>query len=755
MTGINVNDGTVPFTDEPHGPVGASTESTLIASGTAAGLLAPPMSYAWTRDGRTIPGATGRAYVSDALLDAYSLVQPTITDRRGLKATPAAFYLVPRARAARFTIALEGPARVGQPCTFTAEGDMGQPHVRFEPRWTVGGVPVGEGHVSGSGVSNLFYRFRPADEGKAWTLTVDGVNASGTVSSNTLSGTVGAAGTLVPSGVRDPQLAIGSNDWEDYNAEFPTLDWAKFARVEFAPNSGSDRMKIDDARRGGHLDAQGYPLDGAIPAGYDRFQFGWAPGDAAYTQSLNPFVVTWEGQATLTLGNMVQVSSGANTRTVNLDGGNCQLIFTGMGSGANRLRNVRMIPQRFLALHQAGEIFNPDFLDTVMRNKRIVRFLGWNKANVNDAVTVADVTPFDYVTWTTNYGAPLKVQTDLCNRIRADAWAFVPFPASDALAVHIATHYRDHLHPDLCCYTEFSNELWNVGIGHHTIDGERKTSWQHADAFGKVKFAGTRTMTNQWGWANQWYGMRVKTVAKIFNDVYAGQPKRRWCNTLNCQTVGSGPFTAREILDTIAWAELFPDEFIPGSVIDALACTTYVGSHTGTHQVNGRYIYRDQIDAAYDPNTDASDRLIRDWLFDPAMPGSVPAVRKTLTEFRQHCDQLGMDLLIYEGGFHILMAAGARETWTQNVTDAVVRFADSPQGLEVIAALFDVTMAVTDGPAMHLTTIGPPSYYGDWHLYMPGFKPRLHGRLMESMAMTRKHARLPAVTDDRYLRPGA
>ena len=765
MTGIHVNDGTVPFAEAPFDAGDAKIGTALVASGAAAGLTATPMTYAWTRDGTVIPGATGRRYATAPGVDAYSTIAPRITDATGAVASPAAVVVNPVPALASFTIALAGPANVGQPCTFTTTGTYGEPHAKFLPKWTVGGVPVGSGPIDADGVSNLYYTFRPADQGKPWTLTVDAVNLSGRFTSNTLSGTVGAAGAIAPSGLRNPMLSVGTNDWTDYNDECPLIDWSKTARVELksADASVTPWLGIDRMRREGVLDATGW-LPNGIPAGFNRMTFGWATGAYnAYLQTLGSFLVLWEGVGTVTGETDLAITqlTPNSARITSWGTGNCSLQIRNMGTGANRFRNLRVLVEKWKPLHDAGEIFSPDFLDTVMRNKREIRFLGWNKMNTNNAATIADITPDDFCTYNTNYGAPLAIQSAIGNRARCDVWVFAPLFADDALVRHIATHFRDNLHPDLCCYTEYCNENWNSGIGRYTPPGTTELRHKYglfAD-WATAKFSQSTLHTNVWAWVNQWIGMRCKQVAKIVNDVYAGQPKRRWCNTINCQTVPGGIETVKDMLDTRAWQELYPEEFIPHTVIDALACTTYVGTNMALAQhpdVEGQprqYIHRPAIIDAYDPNTNESDILIRNLLFDPNGPDSIPKMKNALALFRALTGERGLQLIIYEGGFHMVMASGDQAGWVGPLHDALFRFADSPQGDECTAAIFDITMALTDGPKMFLNTIGNPSYYGDWAMYAPGYRPKSRGRVMESMAMTRANLNVPATTDDRYLRP--
>ena len=122
----------------------------------------------------------------------------------------------------------------------------------------------------------------------------------------------------------------------------------------------------------------------------------------------------------------------------------------------------------------ASKTFTKQFLNKLLPFDTI-RFMDWFRTNSSTLVTWADrrlptsVQQCDYGT-TNIKGVAYEYAIELCNTLSKNAWVNVPHPFDDAAVASMAQLFATKLNPGLKVYLEFSNELWNAGVGFNQGD---------------------------------------------------------------------------------------------------------------------------------------------------------------------------------------------------------------------------------------------------------------------------------------------
>jgi hypothetical protein len=109
------------------------------------------------------------------------------------------------------------------------------------------------------------------------------------------------------------------------------------------------------------------------------------------------------------------------------------------------LRNIRVVRAEHAAALQAGEMFNPDWINRI-KGVQGVRFMDWMATNNSTISGLTDrPMPTDFTF--SNNGVPIEVMVALANRLDCDAWFTMPHMASDALIRFYADYAHTHLEP--------------------------------------------------------------------------------------------------------------------------------------------------------------------------------------------------------------------------------------------------------------------------------------------------------------------
>jgi hypothetical protein len=229
----------------------------------------------------------------------------------------------------------------------------------------------------------------------------------------------------------------------------------------------------------------------------------------------------------------------------------------------DHIRDVEVVKRENVALHEAGAVFNPDWLARV-EDFRALRFMDWMATN-GSAVSEWDERPRPGDHTYALRGAPLEVMVALANETGTDPWFTLPHLATDEHIRRFAEYVRDRLDPRLKAHVEFSNEVWNLSF--------EQAQW--ADRQGRARWGADVDDARV-----QYYGMRAAQMATIWDDVYGSAAEDRLVKVISTQTGWLG--LEASLLEAPRWvAENPAANRPPAEYFDAYGVTGYFGAGLG------------------------------------------------------------------------------------------------------------------------------------------------------------------------------
>jgi len=452
-------------------------------------------------------------------------------------------------------------------------------------------------------------------------------------------------------------VAIGLAAVTDWSTQAPFLDLMKTSRPWIGHRAGQwGGMEYEDLRAAGALDPQGWPI--AIPPELGSI------GTLILTD-MPEAAVSLRGRYVLRFEGKGVIEVAGRAQNVRYGAGEVSFDYTpGPGSvdirvqritAADPPRNITVVHENHLRAFDQGAVFNPQWL-AHLAPYNALRFMDWTETN-NSHLATWDARP---MLTDVSYapGVPIEVLIDLANTLEADAWFNVPHLADDAFVRQYAQMVRDQLHPDLTAYVEFSNEVWN---------------WQ----FTQARWADTQAQA-RWGQNDKWmqyYGLRAAEVARIWSDVFAGQPEARLVNLISTQTGWLG-LESEALSAPLLVAE---GGTAPQEAFDAYAVSGYFGGVLGLEDrapMVRDWLRRSADQAATDAQNAGltgqdAEAYVAEHLYRAASAlagqeltdGSVSGnAADTLSDLlgrvwpyhAQIAQDAGLDLIMYEGGSHVV-----------------------------------------------------------------------------------------------------
>lgn len=463
-------------------------------------------------------------------------------------------------------------------------------------------------------------------------------------------------------GVTNPRLALGLSGVTDWSVQQPFLDLMKTARpwVGHAPGRWGG-VEFETLRDAGALDEHGWPRtipDGAT--GLSTLILTDLPADAGGVAGR--YVLRHAGRGELVVKGRASVVEEAEGRVV-FDyvpgAGSVEIVITALDA-ADPVRDISVVRQDRVAAVEAGAIFNPDWLERI-RGVRGLRFMDWMATNNSTLSTLAQRPVPDDFSWAVK-GVPVEVMIALANELRADAWFTLPHLADDALVRGYALAVRDGLAPGLRAQVEFSNEVWNWQFAQAAwADRECRARWQAADCW------------------MQYYGMRAAEVMDIWADVFGDEAEARLTRIVAVQTGWMG--LEQQVLEAPLVVAEGRDP--PARHFDAYAVTGYFAGSLGAEEKAdllqgwlGESRAAAMALAAQQGLTGAAaEAFVAAHRFDLATERAAAELENgsvtgqpadTLaslldTVLPYHADiakQHGLELIMYEGGTHVVATAG-------------------------------------------------------------------------------------------------
>ncbi|TNF22693.1 MAG: calcium-binding protein [Rhodobacteraceae bacterium] len=515
-------------------------------------------------------------------------------------------------------------------------------------------------------------------------------------------------------GLASPSIAMGLNGIADWSTQQPFIDVMKTARhwVGHLPGQWGGWTEADFAREG-LLDEFGWIT--RLPETVDRveaFVLTDLPPEAVSLKGR--YRVTWEGAGDLDIVGRARVQQrddhalwflfepGEGTVAV-------QINTTDPARSGDYIRNIRIMHEDHVPFHEAGMVFNPDFLASV-QDLRVLRYMDWMFTNGSSKIAWGDrarIGDYSYF----RRGVPVEHLLALSNIVGADPWVTMPHMADESYLRGYAQAMRKGLDPRLKVYVEYSNEVWNRFFPQATWAVEQaEARWGAA--------AGDD------GWM-QFAGMRAAEVADTWAEVYGAETEARLVNVIGVHTGWPG------LEDLQLQAPLWQAEgnAPPAGRFQAYAVSGYFGHLIGSEEEGHRI--REMLDTAAEAARQKGEAeglrrvALREYVRAHQFDGTIAPVIERLRaeslpeltgELWPHHARVaqshGMTMVMYEGGTHIL----GHGPWQDDadMTDYFHKLNYSPEMGAIYADLLEAWQAAGGKLFNAFVDIGKPSKYGSW-----------------------------------------
>ena len=512
-------------------------------------------------------------------------------------------------------------------------------------------------------------------------------------------------------GLANPSLGMGLNGIADWSSQHPFVDVMKTARPWVGHTADQwGAFSTEALRAGGYLDAFGWPL--ALPDGAKALEaFILTDQPEAASHLSGRYLLRYTGTGVIrVVGRADNVRYDYGKREVRFD------VTPGEGpvalslletDAADPLRDITVVREDQVALHELGVIFNPLWIDKVA-DLRVIRFMDWMFTNGAPQVTWDDRPVPEDATYIWR-GVPVEVMVDLANQIGADPWVNMPHMADDGYIRGFATYLRDHLDPALKAHVEYSNEVWNFMFP--------QTAWVRDQA---LALWGDDAGDDAW---MQFAGLRAAQMADIWRAEFAGQEDRL---QVVVGTHTGWPGLEEPLLMAPLALQHGQLTEPPVTRFDAYAVTGYFGYELGGEDqvaaVLGWIAASEAVARAKAVETGADPEgylaahrydLAFDLAAEALRHGSLGALlRDTLPYHARVAARHGLRLVMYEGGTHVVGQGAVVEN--DALTEFFVGFNYSPQ----MGVLYDELLrgwTAAGGTLFNaFVDVAAPSKWGSW-----------------------------------------
>ena len=208
--------------------------------------------------------------------------------------------------------------------------------------------------------------------------------------------------TTPAQGNDNPTVSFNLSGVTDFSSQMPFLDIAKTMRTWIGHEAGQwGGWDEADLRAGGYLDENGWPTE--IPAELSSISSIWAWTDESAQDSRSgTYVMTYQGEGDIVLQGNVTVLSHEEGRIVfeYTNTGNFwfEIRKTDPAATGDYIRDISIVREDHLALHEAGAMFNPEWLKLVS-DSREFRFMDWMGTNGSAKTSWSDQRTVDDYTW--------------------------------------------------------------------------------------------------------------------------------------------------------------------------------------------------------------------------------------------------------------------------------------------------------------------------------------------------------------------
>lgn len=512
-------------------------------------------------------------------------------------------------------------------------------------------------------------------------------------------------------GLANPSLGMGLNGIADWSSQHPFVDVMKTARSWVGHTSDQwGAFSTEALLAGGYLDEYGWPL--ALPDGAKALEaFILTDQPEGATHLRGRYVLRYTGTGVIrVVGRADNVRYDYGKREVRFDvtpGDGPVALSLLETDPADPLRDITVVREDQLALHELGVIFNPLWIDKVA-DLRVIRFMDWMFTNGAPQITWQDRPLPQDATYVWR-GVPVEVMVALANQIGADPWVNMPHMADDGYIRGFAAYMRDHLAPELHAHVEYSNEVWNFMFP--------QTAWVRDQA---LALWGDDAGDDAW---MQFAGLRAAQMADIWRAEFAGQENRL---QIVVGTHTGWPGLEEPLLMAPLALEHGQLTALPATRFDAYAVTGYFGYELGGEDqqdtvlgwidTSAAIARAKAVETGTDPETYLAAHR-HDLAFDLAAEalrqGSLgDLLRDTLPYHAGVAARHDLRLVMYEGGTHVVGQGAAVEN--DALTEFFIGFNYSPQ----MGALYDELLSgwtAAGGTLFNaFVDVAAPSKWGSW-----------------------------------------
>ncbi len=319
-----------------------------------------------------------------------------------------------------------------------------------------------------------------------------------------------------------------------------------------------------------------------------------------------------------------------------------------------------------LQIRKAEGTFNPDFLAS-LRGRKILRFMDWQRTNNSESSTWEERPLPTDIKYTSDKGVPIEILILLANITNISPWFCIPHKADDNYIRKFAELVKSELDPNITCYVEYSNEVWNGQFTQNQYSMDQ----------------GKDLNTNKYLAGHLWYGQRVAEVAAIWKDVLGGQ----------VQCVMSNQATSLYNIE-----KSYDNNELN---IDVISSAPYFGNKLGISSNEAEV------------ETWDLDRLFQE-LNDVLLPYAI----NNMNNYQDFADSKGLKYIPYEAGQHLAAVGSVRGN--QKIIDLFIA-ANRDQRMGDLYTKY--LKAFKGGIICLFTDFGTATEYGQWGLSEGLYKP--------------------------------
>lgn len=470
---------------------------------------------------------------------------------------------------------------------------------------------------------------------------------------------------------QDNNIGINLSSVHDYSTEFVFTDAMKQSREWISFNAdGTGPWSTNLAVP---LQSNGFPIqipysDGINPPQKVRTLMLWDLPESTFPSGNYRLIVSGTGTVRLDFGATGTFDTPVDTLVYVDSGVALEIEYS---DANNPIHQIQFIRPGYIETYQT-KTFTDDFLN-FLSDFDCIRYMDWLRTNGSPIENWEQRSLPNYYTQSTNMGVAWEYIIELSNLTQKDLWINIPNKADDNYMQQLASLLMSELNSDLKIYLEYSNEIWNSAFPQH----------QESALLGEnLGYTG-----EEWELAWKFTAKRSADLFHTFENVFTDHER----------LIKIIPSQAANSWLTNQLVTFFNDlTYNPHMVsADAVAIAPYFAGNVANEIVSEGLVSSITIE-------DIVNR----------MEMTLPQTFNRMQENQLVANNHGLDLLIYEGGQH-LVATGTNvniDELTQKLNEANRH----PDLENVYCQYFNHWYHNHGGLFMHFSSHGTYTKWGSW-----------------------------------------